>query len=141
MKKIISFIILFVLLFSSFSFWVNASYNYSNENILEKNNENISERWIKTFILKNGMKAMANILRSWYDIAEYWLKKIGIRWKDLKKVMWKRHNIADVLDRVADGFDHITERSQYIVYQQLVAGWIPRDIAWLAAELIFVVLL
>lgn len=127
MKKIISLIVSFIILFTS-SFWFtfanynnNENSNFNNINYFNNNFGKVSNlenlkgyfvgtetNWVKTWVAKKVLKWAAKLCRLWQGKFQDKFIIEWIRWDKLTKLTNKREIIARKLEWLADELDNFT---------------------------------
>lgn len=141
MKKIFTSILLFlsltVLTFGSvYASWVNS---INNSNV--KSNWQIETKWIKSFIVKKSIKAIASALRNYSDDSIRKLAEIATSNKStINNIIKNKNTLANKLDNIADKYDYATTSIRQWIYDALV-WYLWHDIAWVLSNLLDLALL
>lgn len=143
-KSFVSFILIFILAFQSFTVWVFAS-DIHVINTEDIQSESISKNigWgevqplgFKSWIGKKAMLAIAYALRFTLSGVSEFLSSIGAPVTIIREISGKATQLATVLERIAVYFDYYSTTISTTIYQQLQAQGFSQQVSYWVSQLV-----
>lgn len=98
-------------------------------------------QWIKSYIVKKSLKAIASALRSFSDDTLRKLAEVATSdVKTINKIIKDKHSLANQIDNIADKYDYVTTSIRDGIYYALLP-YRGHDIAWVLSRLLDLALL
>ena len=96
----------------------------------------VQPMWIKSWIVKKAMQAVAYALRYSLSWVKTFLNSIGATQAEINIVASQATSIANALDRVAIYFDYYSATTKTIIMQQLQAQWFSFTVSYWVAQIV-----